>query len=54
MEIAMRRTETTRIQYRREGLRYASDATEEEWALIAPRCRAGGAKLAGSYRQIGS
>ena len=29
-------TETTRRQYRREGLRYASDLTDEEWALIAP------------------
>ena len=29
-------TETTRAKYRREGLRYASDATDGEWALIAP------------------
>ena len=29
-------TETTRAQYRREGLRYASDATDKEWMLIAP------------------
>ena len=29
-------TETTRRQYRREGLRYASDLTDAEWALIAP------------------
>jgi transposase len=36
MEIAMPWTETTRAQYRREGLRYASDATDGEWALIAP------------------
>jgi putative transposase len=28
-------TETTRDQYRRNGLRYASDLTDEEWALIA-------------------
>ena len=27
-------TETTRAQYRREGLAYASDAMDEEWALI--------------------
>ncbi|MBV8574285.1 MAG: IS5 family transposase, partial [Acetobacteraceae bacterium] len=27
-------TEITRRQYRREGLRYASDTTDEEWALI--------------------
>ena len=30
-------TETTRAQYRRDGLRYASDMTDEEWALIARR-----------------
>jgi transposase len=30
-------TETTRPQYERKGLRYASDATDAEWALIAPR-----------------
>jgi transposase len=29
-------TETTRPQYRREDLRYASDMTDAEWALIAP------------------
>lgn len=29
-------TETTRRQYRREGLRYASDLTDGEWALIEP------------------
>jgi len=29
-------TETTRRQYRREDLRYASDMTDAEWALIAP------------------
>ena len=29
-------TETTRRQYRREDLRYASDMTEAEWALIEP------------------
>jgi len=29
-------TETTRPQYRREGLRYASDTTDAEWALIEP------------------
>ncbi|MGB8600711.1 MAG: IS5/IS1182 family transposase, partial [Rhizomicrobium sp.] len=28
-------TEITRRQYRREGLRYASDMTNEEWSLIA-------------------
>ena len=29
-------TETTRAQYRRDGLRYASDLTDDEWALIEP------------------
>ena len=29
-------TETTRAQYRREDLRYASDMTDAEWALIEP------------------
>ncbi len=29
-------TEVTRPQYRRDGLRYASDLMDEEWALIAP------------------
>src|SRR2546430_3134770 len=29
-------TETTREQYRREGLRYASDMTDAEWAFIEP------------------
>ncbi len=29
-------TETTRRYYRRDGLRYASDLTDEEWALIEP------------------
>jgi transposase len=28
--------EITRLQYRREGLRYASDTTDEEWAVIEP------------------
>ena len=28
-------TEITRPKYRREGLRYASDTTDEEWAVIA-------------------
>ena len=30
-------TEITRIKYRRDGLRYASDTTDEEWTLIEPR-----------------
>ena len=29
-------TETTRPKYRREQLRYASDTTDEEWAIIEP------------------
>ena len=29
-------TEITRPQYRRDGLRYANDTTDAEWALIAP------------------
>src|SRR5438067_2670202 len=29
-------TETTRLQYRREGLRFASDTTDAEWALLKP------------------
>ena len=29
-------TEITRAQYRRDGLRYASDATDAEWGLLAP------------------
>ena len=29
-------TEITRPQYRRDGLRYASDLTEQEWVVLAP------------------
>ena len=29
-------TEITRRKYRRDGLRYASDLTDAEWALIEP------------------
>jgi putative transposase len=29
-------TEITRAKYRRDGLRYASDATDLEWAVIEP------------------
>jgi putative transposase len=36
MEVTMPWTEITREQYRREGLRYASDTTDEEWKIIAP------------------
>jgi transposase len=38
-------TEITRQQYRRDGLRYASDMTDAEWKTIEPlmpgRCRRG-------------
>lgn len=30
-------TEITRAKYCRDGLRYASDTTDEEWAMIAPQ-----------------
>ena len=30
-------TEITRAKYERRGLRYASDVTDEEWALIEPQ-----------------
>jgi transposase len=36
MEDTVAWTEITRAQYRREGLRYASDLTDAEWALIEP------------------
>jgi putative transposase len=36
MGITMAWTEITRRQYRREGLRYASEMTDGEWAVIAP------------------
>ena len=29
-------TEITREQYRRDGLRYASDMTDAEWKMIEP------------------
>ena len=35
-EHAMAWTEITRAKYRRDGLRYASDTTDEEWAVIEP------------------
>jgi hypothetical protein len=31
-----------RAAARRQGLRYASDLTDEEWALVAPPARRGG------------
>jgi len=36
MEITMAWTEFTRRRYERSGGKYASDATDAEWALIAP------------------
>jgi putative transposase len=45
MEAQMVWTEITRQQYRRDGLRYASDTTRGEWSLIArfmpPQCQRG-------------
>jgi putative transposase len=45
MEVTMAWTEITRAQYRRDGLRYASDTTDDEWKVIEPfmpaRCRRG-------------
>jgi putative transposase len=45
MEHNMSWTEITRQQYRRDGLRYASDTTNAEWKIIEPlmpaRCRRG-------------
>ena len=29
-------TKITRLKYARDGLRYASDTTDEEWGLIEP------------------
>jgi transposase len=37
LELPMAWTEITRAKYRREGLRYASDMTDAEWAVIGPR-----------------
>src|ERR1044072_3490050 len=37
MEVTMPWTEITRAQYRRDGLRFASDMTDAEWALIGRR-----------------
>jgi putative transposase len=36
METTMAWTEITRRQYRRDGLRYASEMTDGEWALVVP------------------
>jgi transposase len=43
-------TETTRRQYRREDLRYASDMSDAEWALIEPHLPA--AKRLGRPRRV--
>lgn len=43
-------TKTTRRQYRREDLRYASDMSEAEWAVIAPHLPA--AKRLGRPRRV--
>ena len=39
-------TETTRDHYRRDALRYASDLTDPEWALVSPfrNCLYGGGR----------
>jgi putative transposase len=44
-------TEITREQYRRDGLRYASDTTDVEWKLIEPLMPA--ASPRGRPRQVG-
>ena len=43
-------TEITRRQYRREGLRYASDLTDAEWALVEPMIPP--AKRGGRRREV--
>jgi transposase len=49
-------TEITRAEYRRDGLRYASDMTDAEWALIArwlpPRRRLGRPRTADLRRVV--
>src|SRR6185295_19752165 len=48
-------TKITRIQYQRSGLRYASDLTDAEWALIArkmPRRRRLGRPRETDLREI--
>src|SRR5258707_9938050 len=37
MEDTMPWTQITRAQYRRDGLRFASDTTTAEWALLKPQ-----------------
>lgn len=43
-------TAQTRVQYERRGLRYPSDTTDVEWALIAPLIPA--AKCGGRRREV--
>jgi transposase len=49
-------TEITRPKYRRDGLRYASDTTDEEWAVIAPHlppaCQRGRPRETGLRRVV--
>jgi transposase len=48
-------TEITRPRYQRQGLRYASDTTDEEWAIIAPHLPApasGGRRRKHELREI--
>jgi hypothetical protein len=51
-------TETAREQYRREDLRYASDMTDAEWALIkttesgGPRGYDAAKKIKGRKRRV--
>lgn len=49
MEVTMTWTETTRAQYRRDGLDYASSMTDSEWALMEPLLPA--ARLLGRPRE---
>ena len=43
-------TEITRPKYQRDGLRYASDTTDEEWALIEPHFPPPGVAAGGRAR----
>jgi transposase len=54
-EHVMAWTEVTRGKYQRDGLRYASDTTDEEWSVIAPHLpppAACGRKRRSSLRDI--
>jgi putative transposase len=55
MEDHMAWTDITRRQHRREGLRYPSDLTDAEWAVIArllPSARPGGRPRATDLRGV--